>query len=343
MTERPDQPGERVCERALIWHLGQLRTLDNQALWQASQEARSVFPVVVADPRDPLIKLKAYPHALTKLASRYRDLGAYLCYLEGDAEERVVDAARDARADHVYIAARHDEAGQALLARAKDSLEVWGFRCHVFYDSLFNASGEPRRSYPAPASLAGHPLPSEALPAANGTWDYSAEASWDTLHEGLTLGLLSPRLLWDTVPEHRDKLGHVLPAPIRGAGGIVFNKEGKVLLLRHQQGAWVFPKGHIDPGESELEAAQREVYEEAGIAASCLDEAVRLQTRYRNDRQEERLIDWFLFTTDAAAPICREALFPEGAFVTPDEALTRLTFPEDRRLLAEALAKRPRS
>jgi 8-oxo-dGTP pyrophosphatase MutT (NUDIX family) len=33
---------------------------------------------------------------------------------------------------------------------------------------------------------------------------------------------------------------------LRGAGGVVFRPDGAVLLLRHQEGTWVFPKGHIE-------------------------------------------------------------------------------------------------
>ena len=59
--------------------------------------------------------------------------------------------------------------------------------------------------------------------------------------------------------------------PVEGAGGVVFNGQGLVLLLGHRNGTWVFPKGHLDPGETELEAALREVEEEAGVATTPLE------------------------------------------------------------------------
>jgi len=53
----------------------------------------------------------------------------------------------------------------------------------------------------------------------------------------------------------------------RSAGAVVFFKEGEkilYLLLRAYKN-WDFPKGEIELGEDELEAAKREVAEEIGL------------------------------------------------------------------------------
>lgn len=125
---------------------------------------------------------------------------------------------------------------------------------------------------------------------------------------------------------------------VPGAGGVVFNPQGWVLILRHRRGEWVFPKGHIDPGETPLQAALREVAEEAGVCASCLDPERVFVTRYYNNRQEARAIHWFVLQSPASQPVLSEALFPEGAFMVAAEALAKLSFEEDRRLLQEVLA-----
>lgn len=58
---------------------------------------------------------------------------------------------------------------------------------------------------------------------------------------------------------------------IEAAGGIVKNKEGKILFIfRH--GKWDLPKGKIEKGEKEKEAALREVEEECGITDLSLEE-----------------------------------------------------------------------
>lgn len=55
----------------------------------------------------------------------------------------------------------------------------------------------------------------------------------------------------------------------RSAGVIVFhtfNKITKVLLVKHRNNTYVFPKGHIEPGEDSKEAAIRELEEETGYS-----------------------------------------------------------------------------
>ena len=58
------------------------------------------------------------------------------------------------------------------------------------------------------------------------------------------------------------------PAP-RAAGAVVFRRSEhgiRILVLRAYKN-WDFPKGLVEPGESELDAARREVQEETGLAA----------------------------------------------------------------------------
>ena len=124
---------------------------------------------------------------------------------------------------------------------------------------------------------------------------------------------------------------------VEGAGGVVFNVTGKVLLIREKNGSWVFPKGHLDPGEDYLEAAVREVEEEAGVEARCPHPERCWTTNYINPRGEHRRITWFHLLTDAVRPIMRERRFPEGRFVASDLALELLSFDEDRSLLEGVL------
>ena len=127
--------------------------------------------------------------------------------------------------------------------------------------------------------------------------------------------------------------------PVEGAGGLVFDPEGRVLVLKHRKGEWVFPKGHLDPGEEHLTTALREVEEEAGVHATCPGPHRTWTTRYVNDRGEPREVTWFrLAAPPDARPRFREALFPDGAFLEPEEARRRLTFDEDRALLDRVLA-----
>jgi 8-oxo-dGTP pyrophosphatase MutT (NUDIX family) len=61
------------------------------------------------------------------------------------------------------------------------------------------------------------------------------------------------------------KAGHIT------ASGLVI-REGRALLIFHPYiKAWFQPGGHIDDGESPIDAAIREVYEETGVACKPID------------------------------------------------------------------------
>lgn len=57
--------------------------------------------------------------------------------------------------------------------------------------------------------------------------------------------------------------------PAIGVGAIVFDSQGRVLLVRRGQppnkGLWSVPGGRLEPGESLIECCRREVLEETGM------------------------------------------------------------------------------
>ncbi len=85
---------------------------------------------------------------------------------------------------------------------------------------------------------------------------------------------------------------------IEAAGGVVFNLEGKVLLI-FRRGFWDLPKGKIDPGESIEAAALREVQEETGLQQ--LELKAQLAETYHAYREGKQRIlkctHWFIMQT----------------------------------------------
>jgi bis(5'-nucleosidyl)-tetraphosphatase len=65
------------------------------------------------------------------------------------------------------------------------------------------------------------------------------------------------------------------------------------LLMRHAD-RWDLPKGHIDPGETEIQCALRELHEETGITANDIEviDCFRFTTQYQvRGKRDGRVYD----------------------------------------------------
>lgn len=131
--------------------------------------------------------------------------------------------------------------------------------------------------------------------------------------------------------------------PRASAGGVVLNAEGKMLVVYQHNDSWSFPKGGIEPGESELMAARREIAEEAGITELKLIAELGSYERYSLalggvGEQTElglRRRTLFLFNTNQTTLRIHDGgEITQVRWVTIDEALELLTHPKDKEFLA---------
>lgn len=82
---------------------------------------------------------------------------------------------------------------------------------------------------------------------------------------------------------------------IEAAGGVVSNKEGKLLFIR-RIGRWDLPKGKIEKGESLEQAALREVEEETGLKELILEEFLNNTFHLYTERNGDKILKttyWF--------------------------------------------------
>ena len=122
----------------------------------------------------------------------------------------------------------------------------------------------------------------------------------------------------------------------QGAGGVVLNAHGEVIVVSQEGTSWSLPKGHIDPGEDALSAAKREIYEESGITNLTLVRKLGSYKRYKislaggDDTSELKTIHMFLFTTDQQnlAPI--DPKNPEARWLKKSEVANLLTHQKDK-------------
>jgi 8-oxo-dGTP diphosphatase len=120
---------------------------------------------------------------------------------------------------------------------------------------------------------------------------------------------------------------------IRAAGGVVL-RDGLVLLVhRPRYDDWTFPKGKAMDGETDEEAALREVNEETGLR--CALERKLGTTEYVDSRGRPKRVRWWLMRPVADDGFVANDEVDEVCWVDIAAAATLLSYGRDLKLLAE--------
>ena len=119
------------------------------------------------------------------------------------------------------------------------------------------------------------------------------------------------------------------------AGAIALReREGRVeaMIVRAKKdpSQWIFPKGHIERGETAEDAAVRELQEEAGVEGSA-DGAVGVSTFQSGSELVE--VTFYLVRYSRMVKPSEKR---EARWCSIDEARRTLSFDDSRRLLDEA-------
>ena len=120
------------------------------------------------------------------------------------------------------------------------------------------------------------------------------------------------------------------------AGGVIINSKDEILVVSQRGTSWSLPKGHIDPGETKLQAAVREIEEESGIRRLTYVKDLGSYSRYKiglgpkEDMGELKTLHMFLFTTDEERLKPIDADNPQARWVHSDDVEALLTHPKDK-------------
>ena len=144
----------------------------------------------------------------------------------------------------------------------------------------------------------------------------------------------------------------MIPPPSSGtstevsAGGVVV-RDGRVAVIvptrRAATGHKVLalPKGHVDPGETPEQAAQREVREEAGVETDLVGELGEVRYWYqRNGQKIAKLVTFFLFEYRSGDVADHDDEVEVARWIPFEEAERTLTYKGEREMVRRALGFR---
>ena len=126
----------------------------------------------------------------------------------------------------------------------------------------------------------------------------------------------------------------------KSAGAILFRKEKEpmYLLLHYEAGHWDFPKGHIEQGETDIDAISREVKEETGIKdieiVKNFKERIQYFYKMNNKLMSKEVIFYLAKTETEQVKISFEHI--GFAWLSYEKAIKKLTYGNAKDVLKKA-------
>jgi bis(5'-nucleosidyl)-tetraphosphatase len=128
----------------------------------------------------------------------------------------------------------------------------------------------------------------------------------------------------------------------QSSGAVIFSiikesSKAEFLLLHYASGHWDFPKGNIEFGEDEVQAAYREIFEETGVENVHFLEGFRkkIQYQYRRGHKliRKEVIFYLVMTNTREIILSNEHI--GYAWKDYNEAMDQLTYKSAKNLLTE--------
>jgi len=127
------------------------------------------------------------------------------------------------------------------------------------------------------------------------------------------------------------------------AGAVIFRDDPvrgarTFLVLHYPAGHWDFPKGAVEKGETEEQAAKREILEETGLRIESFIPNFRKQIEYHYRRQDSLAHKRVIFFLAEAKESKVRISFEHSGYdwLTFEQLLRRLTFENAKSVLREA-------
>ncbi|MBR3161802.1 MAG: NUDIX domain-containing protein [Bacilli bacterium] len=125
----------------------------------------------------------------------------------------------------------------------------------------------------------------------------------------------------------------------KSCGAIIYefeNEEIYILLLKHNQGHWSFPKGHMEKNETEYETAVREVKEETNLEVE-INEKYRYISSYNPEPNVSKEVIFFLGKAKTNDIKAQETEISDIKWYKYPEILSIITHEKDKKILKRAI------
>ncbi len=128
----------------------------------------------------------------------------------------------------------------------------------------------------------------------------------------------------------------------KSCGAVVYTRDGgeiRYVIVRSKKGVHGFPKGHVEPGETERETALREIKEEVGLDVTLLDGfRTEVERPLISKPGVIKTIVYFAAEFSAQAIVLQQSELSGAELMTYDEAVQSFEFETAKRVLREANA-----
>jgi mutator protein MutT len=127
------------------------------------------------------------------------------------------------------------------------------------------------------------------------------------------------------------------------AGGVVVRGQDVIAIVPTRRAAdgksvLALPKGHVDAGETPLQAAIREVREEAGVVVEHLADLGEVRYWYtRGGRRVAKAVEFFLFAYISGEVEDHDQEVEEARWMPLAQAQRSLSYPGEREMVQRAI------
>ena len=120
----------------------------------------------------------------------------------------------------------------------------------------------------------------------------------------------------------------------KSCGAVILNKKGQILLIKHNEGHWSFPKGHMEEGETEKQTALREIWEETGLKVDII-ESIREVSTYSPEVGVIKDVVYFLAFSEDAHVILQKTEVCDYKWLSYENSMKLITHSSGKTILSK--------